>query len=161
MWRWLALALLLAGPSGAGAGADERAGSADAASAFSTTLPGAVGDVSSWEIISGSFETDQARGAYLLYVNPARSAIYQLMRYRVELTKAASPEEQRRGAAERVAFIARPGVREPMLCWERLVGAAPPWREVAPGSPEYLLEMSVLVRVLAVHRAARTATPPP
>ena len=161
MQRWLALALLLAGATGAGARPDDRAGSADAASGFSTSLPGAVGDVSSWEIVTGSFETDEARGAYLLYVNPARSAIYQLMRYRVELRKAVSPEEQRRGVAERVAFVARPGVREPMLCWERLGGEAPPWREVAPGTPEYVLEMSVLVRVLAVHRAARTATPPP
>src|SRR5262249_40615898 len=122
---------------------------------------GAVGDVSGWEVITGSFETDMARGSYLLYVNPARSGLYQLMRYRVELRTPATPEERNRGAGERVAFIPRPGVREPVLCWERLAGDAPPWREVAPGTAEYFMEMSVLIRVLAVHWAARTATPPP
>jgi hypothetical protein len=63
-----------------------------------------------------------------------------------------------RGIAERVAFIRRPGVREPMDCWERMPGEATVWREVAPGTGEYLLEMSVLMRVLAAHRAAQ-ATP--
>jgi hypothetical protein len=154
MRPWLAV-VLLAGASAAGL--VERGRSPEAAGVFSTTLPGAVGEVSSWEVITGSFETDAARGDYLFYVNPARSGLYQLMRYRVELRKPATPEEQRRGASERVAFIARPGMREPMLCWERLGGDAPPWREVAPGTPEYVMEMNVLLSVLAVHWAARNA----
>ena len=82
------------------------------------------------------------------------------MRYRVELLGATSPQEQRRGVAERVAFIRRPGVREPMDCWMRLPGDATEWREVAAGTDEYLLEMGVLMRVLAAHRAAQ-ATPTP
>ena len=54
-----------------------------------------------------------------------------------------------------MAFIPRPGVREPMLCWERLAGTAPVWRAVAAGTAAYVLEMQVLMRVLAVHRAAQ------
>ena len=114
-----------------------------------------MGDVSSWTVVSGSFETDAQRGSYRLYVNPARSALYQLMRYQVELRTPESPEERRRGTAERVAFIPRPGVPEPMLCWERLARAEPAWHEVAAGTPEYVLEMNVLMRVLGAHRAAR------
>ena len=52
---------------------------------FAAVLPVGVADVSGWEIISGEFETAQARGAYRFHVNPRRRAIYQVMRYRVEL----------------------------------------------------------------------------
>lgn len=159
MRRWLALALLLAGAPGARPEGGIRTPLPSVA--FATTLPDVVGDVSSWQVVTGTFETDSARGEYRLYVNPARGALYQLMRYRVELRRPGTPEEERRGGAERVAFIVRPGVREPMLCWQRLAGEAPPWREVPPGTPEYAMEMSVLMRVLAVHRVARAATPPP
>jgi hypothetical protein len=154
MWRWLATGLLLAGAAATG---DDP----DVAARFAPTLPAAVGDVSTWEIITGRFETGNERGSYLFYVNPARAGMYQLMRYRVELRAAASQEERQRGGAERVAFIARPGVREPMLCWERLAGAEPAWREVTAGTGEYLLEMQVLMHVLAAQRAAPTPTPPP
>ena len=152
MWRWLATSLLLAGAPG---GAEP-----DVSALFATTLPPTVGDVNRWLVVTGSFETERARGSYMLYVNPARSALYQLMRYRVELRAPVGPEESQRSSAERVAFIPRPGVREPMLCWEWLAGAEPAWREVSAGTPEYLMEMSVLMRVLAVHRAARETMPP-
>jgi len=150
MWRWLAASLVLAGAPGA-ALTDE--------SAFAATLPPSVGDVSSWAIESGEFQTGTARGAYRLYVNPQRSALYQLMRYRVELLGAMSPQEHRRGLAERVAFIRRPGVREPMDCWMRLPGDATAWREVSAGTDEYVIEMSVLIRVLAAHQATRAMPP--
>jgi hypothetical protein len=153
MWRWLALGLLVAGASGI-PGAEPSSG-------FAATLPAAVGDVSGWQVVTGSFELPAARGSYELYVNPARSAIYQLMRYRVELLGVATEAERQRGSAERVAFIPRPGAPEPMLCWVRTAGDEPAWRVIAPATPEYLLEMSVLMRTLAVHRAARAAAPAP
>jgi len=149
MWCWLATGLLLAGV----ASAAEPQG----ALLFASTLPQSVGDVSDWSIEDGRFETETARGSYRLYVNPQRAAMYQLMRWRVELRGATSPEEQKRGFAERVAFIRRPGVREPMDCWERMPGDATVWREVAPGTGAYLLEMNVLLRVLAAHRASQRA----
>ena len=152
MWRWLAAGLLLAGAPGAGL--------TDESAPFAATLPQSVGDVSSWAIESGEFQNGTARGAYRLYVNPERSALYQLMRYRVELLGATSPQEQRRGVAERVAFIRRPGVREPMDCWMRLPGDATAWREVSAGTAEYRMEMGVLMRVLAAHRVAQATSAP-
>jgi hypothetical protein len=152
MWRWLATGLLLAGAAGA---ADS-----DGPALFASTLPAGAGDVSGWEVVAGSFETETERGDYRLYINPQRSAMYQLMRYRVELRVPANPQEQRRGIAERIAFIRRPGVREPIVCWERLPGDAPTWRQISAGTDEYLLEMNVLMRVLAAHRAARRALAP-
>ena len=147
MWLWLAAGVLLAHAPGASA--------AGASGAFAATLPATVGDVSGWEVVIGEFETTTERGSYRFYVSPTHGALYRLMRYRVELRNAESPEERQRGMAERVAFIPRPGVREPMLCWERLAGAEPGWREVAAGTAAYVLEMRVLMRVLGAHSAAR------
>jgi hypothetical protein len=136
------------------AGAAALAGAEDAPT-FAGTLPTAVGDVSRWQVVTGSFETESARGSYLFYVNPARSGLYQLMRYKVELRTAATDDERSRGSAERIAFVARPGMPEPMLCWERVGGGEPAWKVVVAGTAAYRLEMSTLMRVLAVHRVVR------
>jgi hypothetical protein len=146
--HWLATGVLLAGAAAVFA----QAPPAD----FAPTLPPGVVDVSSWQVVTGSFETATARGSYLFYVNPARSGLYQLMRYRVELRAAATPEERGRTSAERVAFIAQPGGHEPMLCWERTPGDAAAWRALSAGTSEYNLEMSVLMRVLSVHRTVHS-----
>jgi len=122
--------------------------------AFARDLPAAIGDVSGWETIIGDFETDAARGSYLFYVNPRRQAMYQLMRYRVELLDTDSARED--ASAERVVFIRRPGSREPLLCWRHEPpGTVPEWHQVQTGSDEYKLEMATLMQVLAVHRAIR------
>jgi hypothetical protein len=123
---------------------------------FASTLPPGIADVGGWELVSGDFETAQMRGGYRFYVNPERLAMYQLMRYRVQrLPSAEGPGDATLGA-ERVAFVRRPGVREPIDCWERQpAGAAPAWRPLAPGTAEYQAEMLLLTRVLAIHRAAR------
>jgi hypothetical protein len=128
---------------------------------FAPTLPDGIGDVSRWQLVTGDFDTRRARGEYRFYVNPARTAMYQLMRYRVQLLEGATDEERRRGPAERVAFVRQPGAREPMALWERQPpGADPAWREIVAGTSAYRLEMGVLMRVLGVHRVARTAEAP-
>jgi hypothetical protein len=150
--RLAALALLL---TGAG-----RLFAQESGIAFSPTLPERIGDVSGWEIVSGDFETAQIRGGYRLYVNPARPALYQLMRYRIDRLPAAPPEVDPRLGVERVAFIRHPGVREPMLYWRKQPrGVVPAWHEVPHGTREYQDEMGLLMRVLAVHRGAREAQP--
>ena len=145
------LLLVLAAPA-PGRGAD---------GSFASTLPDGVGDVSRWLVVTGEFDAAGSRGAYRLYVNPARQAMYQLMRYRVELVGARRGEEARRGSAERVAFVRQPGFSEPMLLWESGdPGAAPAWREIKAGTNEYRAELGVLMGVLAAHRAARAAQAP-
>jgi len=127
----------------------------NAAASFSAALPPAVVDVSGWETITGEFETPGARGVYVFHVNPRRQAIYQVMRYQVELLRPTSELQRRRGSDERVAFVRNPGAREPMLCWQRdSEEAVPSWRALTSGTEEYTLEMGVLMRVLAVHRVA-------
>lgn len=128
---------------------------------FAATLPEGIGDTSRWQLVAGDFDTRRARGEYRFYVNPSRPAMFQLMRYRVQLLEGATDEEQRRGGAERVAFIRQPGVREPMALWERgRAGAGPAWLEIAAGTNAYRLEMGVLIRVLGAQGAARHAEVP-
>ena len=125
-------------------------GSARAAD-FAPTMPEGVADVSGWELVSGNFDTPGFRGDYHFYVNPQRQALYQVMRYRTATSGGTGDPL----GAERVAFVGRPGVHEPMLCWERQpAGATLRWRVLAPGTPEYLAEMSTLMRVIAMHRTA-------
>lgn len=124
---------------------------------FASSLPEEIGDVTGWQIVNGEFETTEARGAYMFYVNPARSAMYQLMRYHLESTAAGSRLSLARGAGERVAFVRRPGVREPIECWEKQApGARPAWRRIGAGTEEYKIEMAALMYVLGVHRAVRS-----
>ena len=127
--------------------------------AFSHELPAAIGDISGWQLITGEFENDAATGSYRFYVNPRRQAIYQVMRYRVELRGGDSAREH--GSAERVAFVRQPGSRTPMLCWllePGLSGVA--WRQLQPGTDEYKMEMATLMQVLAIHRSARVSPAP-
>jgi hypothetical protein len=135
--------------------------SQDGAEHFALDLPGAVVDVTGWTVVSGDFETRAARGAYRFYVNPRKRAIYQLMRYRVQLLEPETDLQRQRGSNERVAFVRQPGSPEPMLCWEREPpGIVPRWREVRAGTDEYQVEMALIMQVLAVHRAARSAQAP-
>ena len=132
----------------------------NAANAFAPTLPDGAGDVSRWEVITGDFEAPRMRGSYRFYVNPDRQAMYQLMRYRVELLDQAG-DDDRWGSGERVAFVRHPGTPEPMLLWARnATGAGSAWRPIGPDTDEYRTELGVLTEVLAVHRAARAAQGP-
>jgi hypothetical protein len=122
---------------------------------FAAVLPEGVTDVSGWEIVSGEFETTAARGAYRFHVNPRRQALYQVMRYRVELLAPSTDLQRGRRLNERLAFVRSPGAAEPLRCWEREpAGTVPPWRELEASTDEYRLEMALLMQVLAVHRAA-------
>jgi hypothetical protein len=118
---------------------------------FAPTLPEAVADVSGWEQVSGDFDTPGFRGDFRFYVNPRRQGLYQVMRFRTSTHGVAGDPL----GAERVAFVRRPGVREPMLCWQREpAGVVPEWRVVEPETAEYRQEMETLVRVIGMHRSA-------
>jgi len=144
---WLVAGLLLLGSA--------PAFLQDVGVTFAAVLPRGVADVSGWEVVSGEFETETARGAYRFHVNPRRPALYQVMRYRVELLTPSTGLQRGRGRGERLVFVRNPGTAEPIMCWEREpAGTVPPWREVEAGTDAYQLEMALLMQVLAVHRAA-------
>ena len=147
MRGWLVVGLLLLGCV--------PASPQDVGVTFAAVLPEGVADVNGWEIVSGEFETATARGAYRFHVNPRRQALYQVMRYRVELLAPSTSLQRSRRLSERLAFVHRPGTAEPLRCWAREpTGTVPPWRKLDAGTDEYQLEMALLMQVLAVHRAA-------
>jgi len=124
-------------------------------------LPAGVGDVSSWAVVSGDFETSRAKGAYRFYVSPKRQAMYQLMRYDIQILLPENDLERGRLSGERLVFAARPGTREPLLCWKRDTAPGPVvWRPVPAGTDAYRLEMVTLIQVLAVHNSLPRAGRP-
>jgi hypothetical protein len=147
----------------AGAGSQEPATRGNSLADFTSPAPEGVDNVSAWEVVEGRFENAHAAGAYRFYVSPARQALYQLMRYRVTFRAPVTEEEKQNRSTEKLVWNQHPGERVPLLCWER-VGAtdsAPAyWRELSPGSPEYVWEMRVLIQVLSLHQTARRAEGP-
>jgi len=147
MQVWLLTGLLLFGSA--------PASSQDVTPPFAVVMPDGVADVTGWETVSGEFATPVARGAYRFHVNPRRQALYQVMRYRVELLAPSTDLQRGRRLNERLAFVRSPGTAEPLRCWEREpAGTVPPGRELEAGTDEYRFEMALLMQVLAVHRAA-------
>jgi hypothetical protein len=120
--------------------------------AFARELPAEVGDVSTFELVSGAFTNVSASGRYRFYVNPHFQALYQVMRYRVRFTV-----DGEAAPAEKLVWNRRPGQREPLVVWARVAAGGPVrWRSITPGTDEYLLEMGRLMQILSAHGAARS-----
>lgn len=121
---------------------------------FAPRLPVGVSDVSGWENVRGSFATAHLSGSYRFYVNPRFPALFQVMRYRVRFGASAGGLDRDYRSAERVVWHEYPGRREPLRCFERTVppSAEQEWREMTPGTPEYIREMGVVIRVLGMYR---------
>jgi hypothetical protein len=124
---------------------------------FATELPRGLGSLSQLEVVGGAFETQALSATFRFYVRSERSALYEVMRYRL-----------RRGGSdggggadpptEKLVWNEHPGQREPLRCFERIERADPAgaarWREMASGTAEYDAEMRTLIAVLSLHRTA-------
>ena len=131
------------------------AGSAEAPEpdpAFARQLPAEVGDVSTFETVSGAVTSASVSGRYRFYVNPLFQALYQVMRYRVRFTV-----DGEAAPTEKVVWNRRPGQREPLVVWARVATEEPVrWRSITPGTDEYLIEMGRLMQILSAHGAVRS-----
>lgn len=122
---------------------------------FSGRLPDALPDVSSWEQITGDVESDRMALAYLLYVNPRRGALYEVIRYQVRFLAPAVEAERRYSPAEKLVWNERPGHAH-LRCFELTrpaPGGVTAWRELAHGTPEYQVEMQMVMQLLGLHRS--------
>jgi hypothetical protein len=127
----------------------------DGGAGFAPTLPRGVADVTGWETVTGRVDTAQVRGVFVFYVNPSFGAMYQVMRYDVQLLAPTNVLEEHRASTERVVYVRHPGLREPLRCWAAASpGTTPAWREIAAGTDEYRMEMYTLMRVLALQHEA-------
>jgi hypothetical protein len=135
--RCLGLALSLLAAS-AGAEAED----------FTQAPPEPIAGFVDWPSLSGELQVVEMSVGYRFYVNPARPALYTVMRYRVR------PPAEGLPPTEKFLWIERPGqAAVPMRCFE-LQGASggrpPAWSEIAPGTPEYTQEMQTLRAVLTL-----------
>jgi hypothetical protein len=126
--------------------------------------------LATWERADGQAEDgEQAVVVYELYVNPLRPGLYEVTRFRVDrLQRRPGPAARRRAETEKLLWNARPGTREPLVCYER----APHrgwqtlwlkrwrWRRLTPGTPDYQRAMFTALRVYGLHRARLGLAPP-
>jgi hypothetical protein len=118
------------------------------AATLSLSLPPGVpdGDGLGWEHIHGDVATSQEGAVYEFYVNPARSGIYEVVRYR--FTRAGRAEN------EKVVWNRLPRGEGPSCFAHEGDGS---WRLLRNGSQEYKDEMMTAIRVYAMHRRVRLA----
>lgn len=117
---------------------------------FTLAPPYAITGLAGWEVMDGELEPPGLAAGYRFYVNPARPALYTVMRYRVR------DEGTRPAPTEKFVWVERPGEPVPLRCFE-LVAPTPPrtdpsWREMRPGTEEYVREMRTVIAVLAARQ---------
>ena len=108
--------------------------------------------------MTGEVATPSLAGGYRFFVNPARPGLYSVMRYRLRAAPGSDLVP-----AEKLLWVERPGEPVPLRCFELLPAAragTAAWREMEPGTPEYLVEMQTVIAVLAARRQTLLAPAP-
>lgn len=116
---------------------------------LSGSLPPGVPDGATlrWERITGDVATDEEGAVYEFYVNPARGAIYEVVRY--QFTR------NGRAEGEKLVWNHHPGDGQGPVCFAHEANGS--WRRLLNRSREYQDEMMTAMRVYALHRQARLA----
>jgi hypothetical protein len=109
---------------------------------FTRQPPAAIFGFASWPSVSGEVRSDALSFGYRFHVNPDRPALYSVMRYRLREPPGGAP------FTEKFLWVERPGARTPIRCFELSLGDGARWRELTPGTDEYLREMGTLMAVL-------------
>ena len=125
--------------------------------------------LAAWERAGGEAMDAERVVVYELYVNPLRPGLYEVTRFRVDrLEGPAGGRTRRVKETEKLLWNARPGTRDPLVCYERTAGRGWKtlwvrrwaWRRLAPGTSEYRSAMFTAIRVYHLHRA-KLGLPPP
>jgi hypothetical protein len=116
---------------------------------FAAPLPHPIVGFAAFEIFEGELVSPRLKAGYRFYVDPARGALFTVMRYR--LRRSGSGESP----TEKLVWNEKPGQPAPLRCFEWVEakrGAA--WRELDPGGASYEGEMMTLRLVLAEQNRA-------
>lgn len=122
---------------------------------FTATVPAIVPSVVGWERITGDLEFQNPRLAvqYEFYVNPARPAIYEVVRYRVTELGPRPRGGVRYPTTEKLQWDRNGRDLRRFECLEDVAGAKGcAWREMEKGSNDYLREVGVLLWLYGEHR---------
>jgi hypothetical protein len=120
---------------------------------FAADVPPDIPATSGWERISGDLEFENPRFAvqYEFFVNPARPAAYEVVRYRV--TDLGVGAGRRPGpGAERLQWDRNGRDLRRFECVPDPRGGCA-WREMEKGGEEYLREVPFLLWLYSVHRS--------
>ena len=116
---------------------------------FAAPPPHPIAGFAGFEMFGGELVSPRLRAGYLFYVDPARGALFTVMRYRLR-------RSGREGLpTEKFVWNERPGQRVPLRCFEWVEargGGA--WRELGAGGVAYESEMMTLRVVLAEQNRA-------
>ena len=121
---------------------------------FSRDVPVAIPSVQGWERITGDLEFKKPRVAvqYEFYVNPARPASYEVVRYRVTDLGAVPKGKARYPTTEKLQWDRDGRDVRRFECVPRTAGGAGcAWREMEKGSADYLREVPVLLWLYDAH----------
>ena len=138
---------------------------------FSGEVPMAVPSVEGWERIVGDLELASPHVAvqYEFYVNPARPAIYEVVRYRVTDLGPVPKGRVRYPTTEKLQWDRDGRDLRRFECVQKAAnGAGCTWHEMEKGGPDYMREVPVLLWLYGAHHgndpgalAATPAVPPP
>ena len=124
---------------------------------FTATVPGVIPSVTGWERITGDLEFQSPRVAvqYEFYVNPARPAIYEVVRYRVTELGPRRKDGGRYPTTEKLQWDRDGRDLRRFECIEDTAGAKGcAWQEMEKGSDDYLREVGVLLWLYGEHHKA-------
>jgi hypothetical protein len=142
------------------AAASLAAAAVGVAAAFAPSLPEGLPSPSTlagWEKVEGEVETTDSAVSYRFYVNPTHPGLYELTQYRMtRIVAGADGAPERRPETEKVLWNARPGEKQPIVCYEMRDGS---WRKLEHGSADYIVEMATAIQVYALHRLAVASRP--
>jgi hypothetical protein len=122
---------------------------------FAANVPSIVPSVDGWERIAGDLEFQKPRVAvqYEFFVNPARPAIYEVVRYRVT-----DLDPRRKGKrypdTEKLQWDRDGRDLRRFECVEPQAATGCVWQEMEKGSDDYLREVPVLLWLYGAHHTA-------
>lgn len=118
---------------------------------FSTSFPAGLPDVAGWERVTGDVQNDRMSLSYLLYVNPVRPGLYEIIRYRLRFLAPTSEQQKTYAPVEKLVWNER--ARSPLRSFERDGRGPSAWRELPYRSRGYLAEMGVVLQLMSLHNS--------
>ena len=121
---------------------------------FSKTVPSSIPSVQGWERITGDLEFAAPRVAvqYEFYVNPARPAAYEVVRYRVTDRGPDRADKARYPTTEKLQWDRDGRDVRRFECVEKVTGGSEcAWHEMEKGGADYLREVPVLLWLYGAH----------
>ena len=110
---------------------------------FTAEPPLPIARFAAFEVFGGEVDSGRLRAGYRFYVDPARAALFTVMRYRLRANGREAPP------TEKFVWNERPGQGVALRCFEWVEASGPgSWRELSAGSAVYEQEMQTLRLVL-------------